>query len=157
MYYYSLLLYYSYSLLLDYSLHCYSKTDPNAVLCKTPVGDDPNEGLLFSQPSVIKLSTEDFLHSGALMLVWCKTSPRGPPSEGSQVTGIHSGCLVLCSMRLLTSNPIGNESSSRDSLSGERVSLSLLVEEVDGMKSEEAALGIDIDNWVLSDCISRKW
>lgn len=128
-------------------------TDPNAVLCKTPVGDDPKEGLLLSHPPLIRLSTEDFLHSAALILVWCKTSPRGPPSEGSQVIGIQFACSVCCSILLLIPKPIGTESSSWDILRGERVSFSLLVQEVDGMKAEEAALGIEIDNRVLSDCI----
>lgn len=123
--------------------------DPNVVFCNTPVGDDPNEGLT-SQPSVMRFNTDGFLQSTVELLAWFRTSPRGPPKEFSQEMGIQFACLLLfCSLRTLpTPKPIDTGSSPRDSLSGERVtSLSLLGE-------SEEAMGIEIDNWVLSDCLS---
>lgn len=58
----------------------------------------------------------------------------------SQEIGIQFACFWFGSLRIV-------------SLRGESVSFSLVVEEVDEMKSEEA-MGIEIDNWVLSDCES---
>ena len=75
--------------------------------------------------------------------------------EVSQEIGIQFVCLWFGSLlTLLTPKPILIGSNSRESLSGERVSFSLeLGEEVDEMKSEEAT-GIEMDSWVLSDCMS---
>lgn len=75
--------------------------------------------------------------------------------EFSQEIGIQFACLWFGSlMTLLTPKPILIGSNSRESLSGERVTFSLeLGEELDEMKSE-VVMGIEMDSWVLSDCMS---
>lgn len=102
--------------------------EPNAVFCSTPVGDKVICWLL-SQPSVIRLRAEGLLFN---------TSPNGPPIELSQETGIHCDLSLL----LPTPSPI---------LRGERLSLSLMGDEVEDMKSE-GGIGIEMESCVLSDC-----
>lgn len=82
------------------------ESEPNEVFCKTPVGDDPSRGLP-SQPSVMRLRADEFLQSPPLLLVLCRTSPRGPPMEVSQEMGIQLVCLWFGSLRTLpTPKPI---------------------------------------------------
>lgn len=126
------------------------ESDPNAVFCRTPVGDDPIGGLV-SQPSVMRFSTddveeEDLLQSAELallLLVWWRTSPSGPPKEVSQLMGIQFACLWWCWWWLVL-----GVLCSQDSLSGERL-VSLL-------NSEEAwaMSGMEIESWVRSRCAS---
>nr|POE85650.1 hypothetical protein CFP56_55124 [Quercus suber] len=72
-----------------------------------------------------------------------------------QEIGIQFVCPWFGSLvTLITPKPILTGSNSCKSPSGKRVSFSLeLGEEVDEMKSEEA-MGIEMDSWVLSDCMS---
>lgn len=62
---------------------------PNAVLCKTPVGDDSTRRGLPSHPAVIRFSPAVAEEDGGNLLfrpelwplVLCRASPRGPPTE----------------------------------------------------------------------------
>lgn len=129
------------------------ESDLNVVFCKTPVGEDPTGGLR-SHPSVIRLRADVLLLSPKLLLVLCKTSPRGPPIVFPQEMGTHWASLWLGSSRPVGPTPIPKPiwvgSSSRDNLKGERASFSLVGDEVEDMKS----LGIEMESWVLSDCVS---
>ena len=75
-------------------------------------------------------------------------SPNGPPIDVSQETGIQFACCdlsldaLLFLLVLFTPNPI---------LRGERLSFSLIGDEVDDMKSE-GAIGMEIESWVRSEC-----
>nr|GMD94660.1 hypothetical protein Iba_chr15aCG4670 [Ipomoea batatas] len=112
----------------------------------TPVGDEAGLGLPFPfHPSVIRLRAEGFLHSPVMLLVPCKTSPRGPPMEDSHGIGIQFPCLWFCSlMTAPTPNLIWVASISRDSFSGQVLSFSFAgdIEDV----NSEVAIGIDIES-----------
>ena len=124
--------------------------DPNAVFCRTPVGDDPSDELL-SHPSVIRFSIDEFFDSPLLLFVLWRTSPSGPPMELSHEMGIQFACLLFASsITFPTPNPIWIGSNSREDLNGERVSFSWTGDDVEDLKSD-VAIGIDMDSWVLSD------
>lgn len=114
---------------------------PKVVFCRTPVGDNVICWLL-SQLSVIR-----FRAGGLLFVLWFKTSPNGPPIDVSQETGIQFTCCDLSLKTFVlvvlpTPNPI---------LRGEKLTLSLIGDEFDDMKSVEA-IGMEIESCVLSDC-----
>lgn len=116
--------------------------DAKGPLCRTPVGDDANRGLL-SQLSM-RLSCLVLLQSAMLLLVLCRASPRGPPMDvGSHEIGTQLVCLWFRSTaRVPTPSPI---SSSRDSLGGEAVSFSFVGDEVEDMKSD-VTIGMEMES-----------